>query len=189
MKKLRKIFTDPSAQRPHLNPLPGREETNSNWTLSPPLSRWDRWTPLSGASEGKEEREDDIGRGCLGNQGWRPYAKRPVRTARLIKSTLLALALASLIGLVSCESTSFAPPPAVTAQMAERKGERVNVATLDKGRTLFVHRCIECHTLPPFWHYRTKDWPQLVDAMAHRARLKPEERDAILAYILAARAQ
>jgi mono/diheme cytochrome c family protein len=105
------------------------------------------------------------------------------------KVYLLGFALASLIGLAGCESTSFAPPPPVTVQMADRKGQRLDVATLEGGRTLFVHRCIECHTLPPFWHYRAKDWPELVDSMAHRARLKPRERDAIVAYILAARGQ
>src|SRR6185312_14103706 len=102
----------------------------------------------------------------------------------------LSIFVISVIGMLAgCESTSFAPPPPVTPQMAARKGQRVDVATLDKGRTLFAHRCIECHTLPPFWHYRAKDWPQLVDSMAHRANLKPQERDAIVSYIQAVRAQ
>jgi mono/diheme cytochrome c family protein len=101
-------------------------------------------------------------------------------------STFVTSLICTLAG---CESISFAPPPPVTAQMAARKGQHVDVATLDRGRTLFVHRCIECHTLPPFWYYQAKDWPHLVDTMAHRARLKPGERDAIVAYILAARGQ
>ena len=88
--------------------------------------------------------------------------------------------------LVSCESTNYAPP--VTSQMATaRKGERVELAMLREGRTLFVHRCIECHTLPLLWHYSTEDWPGIVDSMSHRAGLKPAERDAIIAYILAVR--
>ena len=88
--------------------------------------------------------------------------------------------------LVSCESTNYMPP--VTSQMATaRNGERVELAMLREGRTLFVHRCIECHTLPVLWHYRTEDWPGIVDSMSHRASLKPAERDAIIAYILAVR--
>lgn len=88
--------------------------------------------------------------------------------------------------LVSCESTNYAPP--VTSQMATaRKGERVELAMLREGRTLFVHRCIECHTLPVLWHYSTEDWPGIVDSMSHRASLNPAERDAIVAYILAVR--
>jgi hypothetical protein len=90
--------------------------------------------------------------------------------------------LAGLLG--SCESTNYVPP--VTTQMA--KGKRVNLSTLSEGRTLLVHRCIECHTLPPLWHYRAEDWPEIVNSMSHRASLKPAEREAIIAYILAVRA-
>jgi hypothetical protein len=52
---------------------------------------------------------------------------------------------------------------------------------------LFVHRCIECHTLPPIWKYSREDWPKIVNDMSRRASLKPAERDAVIAYILAAR--
>jgi hypothetical protein len=84
---------------------------------------------------------------------------------------------------------SFAPPP-VTAKLATASsGQYPNIAMLREGRVLFVHRCIECHTLPPFWHYRVEDWPKIVDSMAHRSNLKPAERDAVVAYILAVRAQ
>ena len=51
--------------------------------------------------------------------------------------------------LVSCESTNYEPPP-VTAEMAKTgANQHVDLATLREGRTLFVSRCIECHTLPP----------------------------------------
>ena len=72
---------------------------------------------------------------------------------------------------------------------AATKGQPVDVGLLEKGRTLLVHRCIECHTLPPLWHYQIEDWPEIVNSMAHRASLKPQERDAIIAYILAVRSQ
>jgi len=58
---------------------------------------------------------------------------------------------------------------------------------LREGRRLFVHRCIECHTLPPLWRYGTEDWPEIVNSMSHRASLKPAEREAVIAYILAVR--
>jgi hypothetical protein len=90
--------------------------------------------------------------------------------------------------LLACESANYAPP--VTSQMAAAtKGRRAGVATLREGRTLLVHRCIECHTLPPIWHYAVEDWPNIVDGMSHRANLKPAERDAIVAYIVAVRSQ
>ncbi len=89
--------------------------------------------------------------------------------------------------LVACESVNYVPP--VTPQMAAAKKGPADVALLRKGRTLLVHRCIECHTLPPLWHYKIEDWPEIVNRMSHRASLKPADRDAIVAYILAVRSQ
>ena len=95
--------------------------------------------------------------------------------------------LAIVACLLACESVNYVPP--ATQQMAAaKKRRRVDVATLREGRTLLVYRCIECHTLPPLWHYRIEDWPEIVDSMSHRASLKPAERDAVVAYIIAVRA-
>jgi len=94
----------------------------------------------------------------------------------------------ALVAFVSCETANYVPM--VTPQMtATSRGKRgPDLSTLETGRTLFVRRCIECHTLPPIWKYSHEDWPKVVDDMAHRASLKPRERDAVVAYILAARA-
>jgi mono/diheme cytochrome c family protein len=94
-----------------------------------------------------------------------------------------ALIATSAFQLTSCETSNYAPP--VTPQLTN---QRTNASKLEHGRTLFVHRCIECHTLPPMWKYSREDWPQIVNDMAHRASLKPEERAAVIAYILAVRA-
>jgi hypothetical protein len=91
-----------------------------------------------------------------------------------------------------CQSDSYAPAPPVKSQMAAASvstKSHADLAMLGEGRTLFVHRCIECHTLPAVWHYRTDEWPGIVSSMSHRASLKPAEREAIVAYILAVRSQ
>ncbi|HEX4639637.1 MAG TPA: hypothetical protein VH170_09130 [Chthoniobacterales bacterium] len=94
---------------------------------------------------------------------------------------MLLLIFASHIG--SCETANYAP------RITRSTSRDVDLAKMQRGRNLFVHRCIECHTLPPIWKYSREDWPKLVDEMSHRAGLKPHERDAIVAYILAARKQ
>jgi hypothetical protein len=101
--------------------------------------------------------------------------------------SISALALGCIVDLTSCQFANYTPPPVTTEMARSTAGHEVNLATLRQGRALFVHRCIECHTLPAYWHYRTREWPQLVDSMGDRAQLKPAERDAIVAYILAAR--
>jgi hypothetical protein len=100
--------------------------------------------------------------------------------------SILALSLACIVQFPGCGFTTNSPPPVTTAMTRANRAD-VDLATLREGRALFVHRCIECHTLPQFWHYRSEDWPGILDSMAHRARLTSRERHAILAYIRAAR--
>jgi mono/diheme cytochrome c family protein len=88
---------------------------------------------------------------------------------------------------VSCSTST---PPEVTEEMARgRAGGVTDAAQLRHGRMLFVSRCIECHTLPPVAAHSAGDWPYLIKEMGDRAHLKPNERNAVLAYILAAREQ
>lgn len=78
-----------------------------------------------------------------------------------------------------CETANYAPIVAPPHKMEANK--------LQRGRQLFVHRCIECHTLPAIWKYSREDWPRIVNDMSHRASLRPQESEAVIAYILAAR--
>ena len=118
-------------------------------------------------------------------------AERPIHlAARQIKLVVASMSLvvaALCCSLASCESANYVPP--VTAKMVSANSQRqeVDLRKLREGRTLFVHRCIECHTLPALWHYTPKDWAGIVNDMSHRASLKPAERDAVIAYILAVR--
>ena len=94
--------------------------------------------------------------------------------------------------LVGCQLIGYAPAPPVTSQMLAAPGRTESHATIAKlreGRTLFAHRCIECHTLPPLWHYSSENWPGIVTRMSHRASLTDAQRDAVVAYILAVRSQ
>jgi mono/diheme cytochrome c family protein len=95
------------------------------------------------------------------------------------------LFLLSALFLASCETCNYLP----TVATSSWRKQNVDVARLERGRTLFAHRCIECHTLPALWKYSRDDWPAIVNSMSHRASLKPADRDAVIAYILAVRKQ
>jgi len=106
------------------------------------------------------------------------------------KISILAGTAICIVDLSSCGTTGWGPPPPVTTEWSRAAArQHVDVRTLRAGRAIFVSRCIECHTLPVVSRYNASDWPCLVDAMSERASLKKSERDAIVAYILAARAQ
>ncbi len=116
-------------------------------------------------------------------------ALRPRLPSRSENAIHLKLSiLVAFIFLFGCETSNYAPP--VTTEMARTASakKQIDQSQLEHGRALFVHRCIGCHTLPPMWKYSRQDWPQIVNDMSHRASLKPEERAAVIAYILAVRA-
>jgi len=83
----------------------------------------------------------------------------------------------------------FAPPPPVSpALVANASREHANPQTLSHGRSLFVSRCLECHTLPSVAKHSPEQWPHLVSRMSDRANLSEAERNAITAYLRAASA-
>ena len=94
-------------------------------------------------------------------------------------------AMACVLWNCGCQTESPAPmtPAVVTAGARGHSDE----ATLHQGRTLFVSRCVECHTLPAVSSHSAADWPRLIDEMAGRADLKADQRKAVLAYVLAVR--
>jgi hypothetical protein len=119
-------------------------------------------------------------------------APSPAREARALPETyrqLLRLVIAFYVAtFAACETANYAPPVTLAmTRIRAREKQNVDFTKLERGRTLFVHRCLECHTLPAMWKYSREDWPQIVNDMSHRASLKPEDRDAVIAYILAVR--
>jgi|SRR5947209_9056959 len=98
-----------------------------------------------------------------------------------MKRIVVIISLAMMIAFEGCETTSSNVPP-VTAAMA---GDKSKVRELRAGRELFLSRCIDCHSLPPIARYSASEWPPLVRKMSGRAHLKAEQRDEIVAYILA----
>ena len=103
----------------------------------------------------------------------------------------LSIFLAAFLSLAffgGCQS-SPSPAPFTAAVIRAGAANHANEDTLLAGRALFVSRCIECHTLPVVSRHSASTWPDVVEWMAKRAELKPAERDAVIAYVLAVRTQ
>ena len=91
---------------------------------------------------------------------------------------LLATAL-----LAGCAMPNLAPP--VSPAMTARAGRPAS--TLEEGRRLYTGRCATCHSIDPVGKYSAPRWREIIADMADEAKLTPTERDAVLAYLLAAR--
>lgn len=104
---------------------------------------------------------------------------------RLLFFTVPACALI----LASCE-TSLKPAPAVTAAFIRAaRQEKSEAATLETGRKVFLNRCIPCHALPDVARHDSARIPRIVGWMSDRAHLTPEQRDALVKYLLAVNSQ
>jgi len=88
---------------------------------------------------------------------------------------------------IGCALNQFAPPPPVSpALVANGRRDHADSQTLSNGRSLFVSRCLECHTLPSVAKHSPDQWPHLVSRMSDRANLSESERNAVTAYLRAA---
>ena len=96
-----------------------------------------------------------------------------------------AALVSTVVALSSCETVSSSAPTVASVMVSKD----ADAQFLTQGRNLFVSRCIDCHSLPPISKYSSERWPGLVEKMSGRAHLQPTQRDAIVAYILAAREQ
>ncbi len=99
-------------------------------------------------------------------------------TKRLVAALALALAPVALV-LLGCASAQLVAPD-VGATAANRE-------TLVHGRKLFVAKCGGCHPLHAPSSLSDAEWLQVLDEkeMAAKAKLKPADREAVLAYVTA----
>ena len=105
-----------------------------------------------------------------------------IRTAQLVAIGFCSLALGS------CETNpNVAFPTAHTVAARVGEGQIADVATLDRGRKIYTTSCTECHVARPIAHYSAAQWRHYVSIMAPRAGLKPQDRTAVEAYVIAAR--
>jgi cytochrome c5 len=97
----------------------------------------------------------------------------------------LVLAAAVLLAIVGCRTVSvdhLAPP------VDQIVVDPSNVAQYQRGREIYVGRCAKCHAVKPVNAYAAEDWAsRIMPKMAKKAKLTPEEKETVLAYVLAAR--
>jgi cytochrome c2 len=84
----------------------------------------------------------------------------------------LAAVLAAIVAAMAALACASALPPAT----AETEG----------GRALYAGKCHSCHRLYAPSRVAPEKWPALMEKMAVKAKLTPEEEKEILAYLLVA---
>ena len=97
----------------------------------------------------------------------------------------LLAAGAILLGMAGCHTVSveqLAPP------VEQITVDPSNVGQYQRGREIYVSRCAKCHAVKPVNAFAAQDWAgRIMPKMAKKAKLTPEEKETVLAYVLAAR--
>ena len=92
-------------------------------------------------------------------------------------------ALAALAGCMSLEE--MAPPVSPPlVQAASLQG--ADAESLHRGRAIYLDQCIKCHTVEPVNKYSLAHWDEILPEMSDEAKLSPQQRTDVKAYILAA---
>jgi hypothetical protein len=87
-----------------------------------------------------------------------------------------------------CESTSLNAPPITAPLIRAGTREQADVRMLTEGRSVFLNRCIQCHALPETAKYSPDRLQEIFAIMSSRANLSARQHEAVLKYLLAARA-
>lgn len=105
-----------------------------------------------------------------------------MRPMRRVTRALLAVLLSS-VALACAAALRHATPEDVTLLAPRWPG--TTLGDLERGRALFVRRCAGCHMLVLPESRAPEEWPGLVDGMAVRARLGPEQRRDVVRFLVA----
>jgi cytochrome c5 len=111
---------------------------------------------------------------------------RPRSLARAALAVLLALG-----GAACYPRGAAAPPPPSPALIAAASARwpGTTAASLASGHDLFLSHCNNCHDYPDLLAIQDERWPAILDKMARKAHLNPGERDEVLHFVLASRAE
>jgi mono/diheme cytochrome c family protein len=88
-----------------------------------------------------------------------------------------------------CQSNLSLAPSVSPAFIRAGARENADERTLAQGRTLFLNRCIQCHALPEVARFDASELTTIVAKMSGRANLSPKQHEAVLKYLLTARAR
>ncbi len=75
-------------------------------------------------------------------------------------------------------------PPVSPAMVASAGG--VSERVLNDGRNIYGGRCTSCHAPDSIGKYSLPRWREITEDMAPRAKLRPEQKAALMAYLEAA---
>lgn len=105
--------------------------------------------------------------------------------------TVLKLAIAMGLCMVSlflgCQTLEQMAPPVGDEFQKVATQYRVDVATLELGREIYLSECVRCHSVEPIDRYSADRWRGILPRMARESNLDQRETVAVETYVTLAR--
>lgn len=94
------------------------------------------------------------------------------------------MAIVMFLVIVGCATTEDLAP-LVDATTIELAGaHEIDVNRLQRGRTLYITSCAECHRPEPVIRYAQQEWRAILPRMSMYARLTADDAEALRAYVV-----
>lgn len=93
----------------------------------------------------------------------------------------LILIFVVIVGIAACKTTTqiYAPTEANV-----NKVEKASLEELNKGRDLYASKCGKCHKLYPVESRDARQWKEVLNVMAPKAKLTDVETDHVFRYLI-----
>ena len=87
-------------------------------------------------------------------------------------------------GSKSTAASNSTEPTDASLTAAKTKFPDVTIDVLKKGHSIYYGACTRCHGAKNIVKRDEKEWVGILDDMAPKAKLQPEEKDAVWKYIM-----
>ena len=102
----------------------------------------------------------------------------------IVRRPITAMVLGVLLVVVGCATTEDLAPliDATTIELAG--AHEIDMNRLQRGRTLYVTSCAQCHRPEPVVRYAQEQWRRILPRMSMYARLTPDDAAALRSYVV-----
>ena len=100
-----------------------------------------------------------------------------------VRRSILAVVLVASFVIVGCATIEDLAPPVDATVLQLAAAHEIDADRLSQGRALYITACARCHRPEPVVRYAPQRWHQILPRMFARARLGPDEAEAVEAYV------
>jgi len=108
----------------------------------------------------------------------------PHHPSSIVRRPITVMVIAVLLVVVGCATTEDLAP-LIDAKTIELAGaHEIDMNRLQRGRTLYITSCAQCHRPEPVVRYGLEQWRGILPRMSMFARLTPDDAAALRSYVV-----